>query len=76
MPREDHQADGCHYSGVRHVRVRVGPVAIPRNQPNLGADSNGARVPDVPSGDMIPSLLALSDVMGTGWFAATAANDR
>ena len=24
--------------------------------------------------DMIPSLLALSDVMGTGWFAADAAN--
>src|SRR5260221_279974 len=30
--------------------------------------------PDVPSDDLIPSLLALSDVMGTGWFAADAAN--
>src|ERR671910_587250 len=29
---------------------------------------------DVPDTDMIPSLLALSDVMGTGWFAADAAN--
>src|SRR5207245_8722928 len=29
---------------------------------------------DVPSGEMVPSLLALSDVMGTGWFAADAAN--
>jgi threonine dehydrogenase-like Zn-dependent dehydrogenase len=29
---------------------------------------------DVPSDDLIPSLLALSDVMGTGWFAADAAN--
>ena len=28
----------------------------------------------VPDPDMIPSLLALSDVMGTGWFAAEAAN--
>jgi threonine dehydrogenase-like Zn-dependent dehydrogenase len=28
----------------------------------------------VPSNDLIPSLLALSDVMGTGWFAADAAN--
>jgi threonine dehydrogenase-like Zn-dependent dehydrogenase len=27
-----------------------------------------------PSEDLIPSLLALSDVMGTGWFAAEAAN--
>ena len=30
--------------------------------------------PDVPSEDLIPSLLALSDVLGTGWFAADAAN--
>ena len=29
---------------------------------------------DEPDTDMIPSLLALSDVMGTGWFAADAAN--
>src|SRR5207249_2289029 len=29
---------------------------------------------DVPPGEMVPSLLALSDVMGTGWFAADAAN--
>src|SRR6266702_2395593 len=26
-----------------------------------------------PSGELIPSLLALSDVMGTGWYAAVAA---
>ena len=38
------------------------------------ADGTLVPTPDVPSGDMIPSLLALSDVMGTGWFAATAAN--
>jgi threonine dehydrogenase-like Zn-dependent dehydrogenase len=30
--------------------------------------------PELPSDDLIPSLLTLSDVMGTGWFAATAAN--
>ena len=28
----------------------------------------------VPSDDLIPSLLATSDVLGTGWFAADAAN--
>ena len=38
------------------------------------ADGTLVATPDVPSGDMIPSLLALSDVMGTGWFAADAAN--
>ena len=30
--------------------------------------------PAVPSPELIPSLLTLSDVMGTGWFAAEAAN--
>jgi threonine dehydrogenase-like Zn-dependent dehydrogenase len=38
------------------------------------ADGTLVATPDVPSGDMVPSLLALSDVMGTGWFAADAAN--
>jgi threonine dehydrogenase-like Zn-dependent dehydrogenase len=28
----------------------------------------------VPSDDFVPSLLAVSDVMGTGWFAAVAAD--
>jgi threonine dehydrogenase-like Zn-dependent dehydrogenase len=30
--------------------------------------------PEHPGKELIPSLLALSDVMGTGWFAAVAAN--
>ncbi len=30
--------------------------------------------PGLPPPEMIPSLLTLSDVMGTGWFAADAAN--
>src|SRR5467141_408479 len=38
------------------------------------ADGTLVAAPDVPSDDMVPSLLALSDVMGTGWFAADAAN--
>src|SRR5881296_1588946 len=38
------------------------------------ADGTLVATPDVPSDDLIPSLLALSDVMGTGWFAADAAN--
>src|SRR5207245_750467 len=37
------------------------------------ADGTLVATPDVPSGEMVPSLLALSDVMGTGWFAADAA---
>ena len=38
------------------------------------ADGTLVAVPEAPSADMVPSLLALSDVMGTGWFAAEAAN--
>jgi threonine dehydrogenase-like Zn-dependent dehydrogenase len=38
--------------------------------------ADGTLVADarVPSDDLIPSLLAASDVLGTGWFAADAAN--
>jgi threonine dehydrogenase-like Zn-dependent dehydrogenase len=52
--------------------------------PVLGAQAPRLRVPladgtlvatrDLPDADDIPSMLALSDVMGTGWFAADAAN--
>jgi threonine dehydrogenase-like Zn-dependent dehydrogenase len=38
------------------------------------ADGTLVATSEVPSKDLIPSLLALSDVMGTGWFAADAAN--
>jgi threonine dehydrogenase-like Zn-dependent dehydrogenase len=37
------------------------------------ADGTLVATPDVPSEDLIPSLLATSDVLGTGWFAADAA---
>jgi len=38
------------------------------------ADGTLVATPDTPSDDLVPSLLALSDVMGTGWFAAVAAD--
>ncbi|MDA8154947.1 MAG: zinc-dependent alcohol dehydrogenase family protein [Actinomycetota bacterium] len=38
------------------------------------ADGTLVATPEVPRDDLIPSLLTLSDVMGTGWFAADAAN--
>lgn len=40
------------------------------------ADGTLVPTPDAPSDDLFPSLLTLSDVMGTGWFAAEAANVR
>jgi threonine dehydrogenase-like Zn-dependent dehydrogenase len=51
--------------------------------PVVGAQAPLLRVPladgtlvatnEVPSADMVPSMLAISDVLGTGWFAADAA---
>jgi threonine dehydrogenase-like Zn-dependent dehydrogenase len=38
------------------------------------ADGTLVATPAVPSPELIPNLLTLSDVMGTGWFAADAAN--
>src|SRR5438034_173080 len=38
------------------------------------ADGTLVATPDLPPDDLVPSLLTLSDVMGTGWFAAVAAN--
>jgi threonine dehydrogenase-like Zn-dependent dehydrogenase len=37
------------------------------------ADGTLVATPDMPSDDLVPSLLAASDVLGTGWFAAVAA---
>jgi threonine dehydrogenase-like Zn-dependent dehydrogenase len=37
------------------------------------ADGTLVAAPDIPSDDLVPSLLAASDVLGTGWFGAVAA---
>ncbi|NEA42254.1 zinc-dependent alcohol dehydrogenase family protein [Streptomyces sp. SID11385] len=37
------------------------------------ADGTLVATPGVPDADLVPSLLAASDVLGTGWFAADAA---
>jgi threonine dehydrogenase-like Zn-dependent dehydrogenase len=37
------------------------------------ADGTLVATPGVPTDDLVPSLLAASDVLGTGWFAAVAA---
>jgi threonine dehydrogenase-like Zn-dependent dehydrogenase len=37
------------------------------------ADGTLVATPEVPSPDLIPGFLAASDVLGTGWFAAVAA---
>src|SRR3989442_6117525 len=37
------------------------------------ADGTLVATPDIPDDDLIPSFLAASDVLGTGWFGAVAA---
>ena len=37
------------------------------------ADGTLVATPDVPDADLVPDFLAASDVLGTGWFAAIAA---
>jgi threonine dehydrogenase-like Zn-dependent dehydrogenase len=37
------------------------------------ADGTLVAAPDVPPDDLVPSLLSASDVLGTGWFGAVAA---
>jgi threonine dehydrogenase-like Zn-dependent dehydrogenase len=38
------------------------------------ADGTLVATPEIPPDDLVPSLLAASDVLGTGWFGAVAAD--
>ncbi len=38
------------------------------------ADGTLVATPEIPSDDLVPSLLSASDVLGTGWFGAVAAD--
>jgi threonine dehydrogenase-like Zn-dependent dehydrogenase len=71
----DNSCPHCHHgyqTSCQHATPVVGAQA-PRLRVPL---ADGTLVPtrDIPDADRIASLLALSDVMGTGWFAADAAN--
>ncbi len=71
----DNSCPNCHVgyqSSCQHAEF-IGTAQAPLLRVPLAAGTLVA-TPDVPSGQMVPSLLALSDVMGTGWFAADAAN--
>src|SRR6267143_5523419 len=71
----DNTCPNCHagyQSGCQHAEF-VGTAQAPVLRVPL-ADGTLVATTDVPSRDLVPNLLALSDVMGTGWFAAEAAN--
>ena len=59
-------------SGCQHAEF-VGTAQAPVLRVPL-ADGTLVATPGLPSDDLVPSMLALSDVMGTGWFAADAAH--
>jgi threonine dehydrogenase-like Zn-dependent dehydrogenase len=57
--------------------VNAVPVGALGTQAELAriplADGTLVATPEVPADDLVPGLLAASDVLGTGWFAAVAA---
>src|SRR3989449_2797680 len=59
-------------SSCQH-RELVGGAQASRMRVPL-ADGTLVATPEVPPNELVPSLLTLSDVMGTGWFAAVSAN--
>jgi threonine dehydrogenase-like Zn-dependent dehydrogenase len=56
---------GTGYDGCQSERIRI-PLA----------DGTLVPSPEEPPEDLIPSLLTLSDVMATGWYASVAAGVR
>src|SRR5208283_771362 len=59
-------------SGCQQLEFMTGAQAPYARVPL--ADGTLVATPGKPSDDLLPSLLAVSDVLGTGWFAADAAN--
>jgi len=59
-------------SGCQNLEFMTGAQAPIARVPL--ADGTLVATPELPPDDIIPSLLATSDVLGTGWFAADAAN--
>ncbi len=73
----DNTCPNCQFgyqSSCMH-RQGVGGAQAPLLRVPL-ADGTLVATPDVPSANVVPSLLTASDVLGTGWFAADAANVR
>jgi threonine dehydrogenase-like Zn-dependent dehydrogenase len=59
-------------SGCQSLEFMTGAQAPMARVPL--ADGTLVATPELPPDDLLPSLLAVSDVLGTGWFAADAAN--
>jgi threonine dehydrogenase-like Zn-dependent dehydrogenase len=60
-----YQSSCVHREGVGGAQAELLRVPL--------ADGTLVATPDVPADDLVPSFLAASDVLGTGWFGAVAA---
>jgi threonine dehydrogenase-like Zn-dependent dehydrogenase len=65
--RAGYQSSCIHRVGVRQEGAQAERLRVPL------ADGTLVATPESPPADLIPSLLAASDVLGTGWFGAVAA---
>ena len=65
--RAGYQSSCIHREGMGALGAQAQYLRVPL------ADGTLVATPDVPSDDLIPGLLAASDVLGTGWFGAVAA---
>jgi threonine dehydrogenase-like Zn-dependent dehydrogenase len=65
---------GAGYQSSCIQRVLMGTIGAQAEYLRVPlADGTLVATPDIPSDDLVPSLLAASDVLGTGWFGAVAA---
>jgi threonine dehydrogenase-like Zn-dependent dehydrogenase len=72
----DNTCEICHagYQSACVNRVPMGALGAQAELLRVPlADGTLVATPDIPADDLIPSLLSASDVLGTGWFAAVAA---
>ena len=65
--RAGYQSSCVHRVGMGSIGTQAEYARIPL------ADGTLVSTPEAPSAELVPSLLAASDVLGTGWFAAVAA---
>jgi threonine dehydrogenase-like Zn-dependent dehydrogenase len=65
--RAGYQSSCIHRENIGAIGTQAELARVPL------ADGTLVATPDVPSDDLIPSFLAASDVLGTGWFGAVAA---
>jgi threonine dehydrogenase-like Zn-dependent dehydrogenase len=65
--RAGYQSACLHREAIGAIGAQAEYLRVPL------ADGTLVATPDIPSDDLVPSLLAASDVLGTGWFGAVAA---